>query len=725
MPLQQQTRRLKLTTPLGDNVLLLVAFRGREELSRLSHFQLDMISDTTDIEPARIVGLNVTVSMELADGSERFFNGFVSQFVAGDEGDGRRNYRAEVVPWLWFLTQTADCRIFQNKKVDAILQQIFGDLGFSDYEFNLGRSHKTWEYCVQYRETDFNFVSRLMEQEGLFYFFKHEDGKHTLVICDHAGAYVDCPESEIEYPGSIGTAAIKDHLTSWEHRYNFCPGKWAQTDYNFQTPSTSLMSRTNSLVSLPGNSKYEVYDFPGAYADRDVGDSETTVRMELEEVAHNVVHATSQCRTLMCGGKFSVSNHPSESEAGKSYLITSIQHQAVEALAYETGGPEGQEYGNQFTCIPSSVTFRPDRSTRKPTVSGVQTAMVVGPGGEEIYTDAYGRVKVQFHWDREGKRDENSSCWVRVSQNWAGKNWGAVFHPRIGQEVIVDFLEGDPDRPIIVGRVYNAEQMPPYELPAEQTKSTIKSRSSKGGGTDNFNEIRFEDKLGSEEMYIHAEKDQNTVVEHDQTIAVGNDRSETIGRDRSLQVDRDKSETVDRNKSIRVKGAHDEQVDGTMTVMIGASLTETVAVNYAETVGAAMELSVGGALAISVGAIMATSVGASSTETVGGSKSVTVGSGFTLDVGKTWTVNVGENQIVQIAKDAKEKVGANRHVIVKKDLMMKAKRVQVTADDEITFKTGSAEVTMKKNGDITISGKKINVKGSSDVIIKGSQIKEN
>ena len=285
MALLQENRLLNLTTPLGENELLLTAFHGREELSRLFHFELNMLSENDAIAASELVGKNVTFSVELADGERRYFNGFVRELIKGDENRGLLAYRADLVPWLWFLTQTADCRIFQNKTVVEIIEQIFQDLGFSDFETSeIKGVHKTWEYCVQYRETDFNFVSRLMEQEGIFYYFRHEDGKHMLVLADQTGAYKDCPESEVDYPLDSGDDAIADHITSWEHRYEFHSGKWAQTDYNFKTPNTSLMTNTNSLVELPGIGNYEIYDYPGEYQQKSDGEAEVKIRMEEDEV---------------------------------------------------------------------------------------------------------------------------------------------------------------------------------------------------------------------------------------------------------------------------------------------------------------------------------------------------------------------------------------------------------------------------------------------------------
>jgi type VI secretion system secreted protein VgrG len=406
-------------------------------------------------------------------------------------------------------------------------------------------------------------------------------------------------------------------------------------------------------------------------------------------------------------------------------VITSIQHSCSTGSYVSGTSPAGEDYQNTFTCIPDSVVFRPARTTEKPLIHGSQTAMVTGPGGEEIYPDKYGRVKVQFHWDREGKKDDNSSCWIRVSTPWSGKNWGMVAIPRIGQEVVVSYLEGDPDRPLITGMVYNAETMPPYALPGNKTQTGIKTRSSPGGGAANFNEIRFEDKMGSEELYFHAEKDQKVVVEHDQTIEVGHDRWEHIGRDRHLKVDRDKNEEVKRSKSIVVGANHTEEIGSNMSITVASNLTETVALNYAETVGAAMELTVGGMMALSIGGLLAETVGAAKNEAIGGNKSETVGGSKASSIGSDYSETVAGKATIKTLKDREETVDGKQFTTVTKECTLKAKKVHINADDEIVLKTGSASITMKKNGDIMIEGKKISVKGSGDVVVKGSKIAEN
>lgn len=713
----QADRPLTLTTPLGENKLLLTGFSGSEGISQLFSYQLEMVSEEGNIAAKDIVGKGVTAHVRRQDGSLRHFHGLVSRFAYSGADDRLHSYRAEVVPWLWFLSRTTDCRIFQEKSIPDIIEQIFKDLGFSEFKLDLKGKHKPHEYCVQYRETDLEFVSRLMEEEGIFYFFKQDDGKHSLVLGDHAGAYYDAKEKNVSYM-SPGIAEMADEIKSWQHEYEYRSGKWAQTDYNFETPSTSLMAKTNSLVKLDGNSKFEFYDFPGRYANAGDGNGLVKLRMEEEEAGYDVVLATSICANFSPGGKFTVQKHYLAHEEGQTYVVTTVQHTARLGGGYETGVQESEViYQNSFTCIPEAVTFRPPLRTRIPYVHGSQTAVVVGPPGEEIYPDKYGRVKVQFHWDREGKKDDKSSCWVRVSTPSSGKGWGSVHIPRIGQEVVVSYLEGDPDQPLITGMVYNNETMPPYGLPANKTQSGFKTRSSPGGGEADFNEIRFEDKKGKEELYFHAQKDQKIHVE--------NDRSELVQRDRHLQVDRDKTEKVKRDKSIDIMGVHNEVVAKDMTVNVGQNLTETVLLNYAETVGAAMQITVGGLMAISVGAAMSEAVGGQKNETVGLAKSETIGGDRSLTVGKDVNQTIGGNQTVKVLKDFTENVTGKHTHGVTKEYTLKAKKVQLVADDEITFKTGSAEIVMKKNGDITIKGNKITVKGSGDVVVKGSKISNN
>jgi len=598
----QENRFLYVETPLGKDKLLLRSFAGTEGISQLFHFDLDLLSEDNAVNLDQIVGQNVTFSMLQADNkTERFFNGFVSRFGQLPEEGRFTRYHAEVVPWLWFLTRAADCRIFQNMKIPDIIQEVFRDLDFRDFEVKLQRSYKDWDYCVQYRETAFNFVTRLMEQEGIFYFFRHENGKHVLVMADAASAHKPCPfqsKAPYEHSGGPGLAAKEDAVLSWRPEKEFRPGKYTLNDFNFETPKTSLVSTIDSKIRVGGNSKYEVYDYPGEYESKDEGDTWARLRMEEEELPHMVVTGESNCRSFGAGLKFDLSEH-SRRDQNASYVLTSVQHNAQEGGTYASSGGAEFEYRNSFTCIPAAVSFRAPRTTPKPSVQGCQTALVVGPPGEEIHVDKYGRVKVQFHWDRRGKYNEKSSYWIRVAQAWTGKRWGAMWIPRVGQEVIVDFLEGDPDQPIIIGRVYNAESMPPYSLPDEKTKSSIKSYSSKGGG--GFNEIRFEDKKGKEQVFLHAEKNQDNRVKKDSL--------EWVGSDRHLIIGQDQLEEVKGDKHLQVKGDQNEKVDGTVSLKVGMDQQEKVGMNHALDAGMAIHLKAGMNVVIESGVTLTLKVG--------------------------------------------------------------------------------------------------------------------
>jgi type VI secretion system secreted protein VgrG len=747
MPLKQAQRRLLLKTPLGDDKLDLASFAGHEEISRLFSYQLDFISDDSAVDAKQIVGKNVTFSVLMADDSPRHFNGFVSRFYAGDQDlQGRRSYRAEVVPWLWFLTRTSDCRIFQSKSAPDIIQQIFKDLGFSDFKLQLSGQHPKRDYCVQYRETDFNFVSRLMEEEGIYYFFKHEEGKHTLVLADAKSGYFDCPENQVDYPRDPGSRAKEDHITRWEHCYEFRSGKWAQTDYNFEDhparsaplPAKLMMTNENTTVNLPDAKKYEFYDYPGTFAKKGDGDGLTKLRMEEEEVEHDVVQAASNCRSFTPGGKFKIRHHIAKSEEGKGFVITLIRHAAREY--YETGEATGFDYENSFECIPDSVIFRPARTSPRPRIHGVQPAVVTGPGGEEIYPDKYGRVKVQFFWDREGKRDDKSSCWIRVSQDYAGKNWGNVTIPRIGQEVLVSFLEGDPDRPIITGRVYNADQMPPYPLPSKKMVSGLKSNSTPGGG--GYNEYIFDDTKGNELIREHGQFDKDSTIEHDlrehvlrdrhrdvtrdETVVIGNNqtntihanRTETVDKNETITIHANRTETVDKNETITIHQNRTEKVDQNETITIGSNRTENV--------GASENVTIGAARAHTVGANENVTIGGGRTESVGKDEGITIGGSRSESVAKDESVSIGGGRSLAVSKDDNTSIGGAQSIDVGKSL-------NINAADSITLTTGSASITMKKDGTIFIKGKdiglegsgKIMVKASGDVTIKGSKIGAN
>jgi type VI secretion system secreted protein VgrG len=548
-------RTLAVATPLDGEqpAFLLTGMHGREELSRPFAFQLELAAETsTTVAPADLVGRPIGWTVSYPSGVTRQFHGVVKSLVAGEFlGRARRVYRAEVVPWLWLLTRTTNCKIFQNKTAPAIIEDVFKAFGFTGdhYRLSLSGSYATREYCVQYRETAFDFVSRLMEEEGIFYFFEYAADKHVLVLADATSAYADCdPHAEPEFRPELSDAEV---VSAWARRHEFRSGKYTLTDYNFTTPSTDLKKTVSTTVPLPDSKKYELFDYPGLYPDAAVGMALVKVRIEEAEVGYDTATGTSRCSSFLPGGKFTLQGHATDTVP---FVLTAVEHEASEPLTAGTRGGGGT-YTNTFTAIPASVPFRPERLTSRPIVAGLQPAVVVGPSGEEIYTDQYGRVKVHFPWDRVGPKDGTDTCWLRVSELWAGSNWGMVFTPRIGQEVLVEFLDGDPDRPVVTGRVYNAEQMPPYALPANMTQSGIKTRSTKQGTTDHFNELRFEDKKDSEQIYFHAQKDFVRVVENNDSLTVGSSDSKTCpDGSQTISIYKDRTTTIETgNETLTVK----------------------------------------------------------------------------------------------------------------------------------------------------------------------------
>jgi type VI secretion system secreted protein VgrG len=590
----QDHRLLAIDTPLGKDVLLLQEITGYEGISRLFGYDLDLLAyDNDSISFKDIVGQKVAIKLQLPDGSPRYINGYVSRFTQG-ETDERlfTHYHAQVVPWLWFLTRQADCRIFQKKAVPDILKEIFDKFDFKDYKNNLKNTYPKLEYCVQYRETSFNYVSRLMEEAGIFYYFDHKADGHTMVLADQSSNLPACPGSPISYETEVGGLTDPQVINNWHMGQEIKTGKYSVTDYNFTTPSTSLLANEPTVVKIAASQPLELYDYPGLHTTKDEGDIVAKVRMQEEEAGYMVVSGAGNCRGMMSGFSFTLKNHY-RADQNTNHVATEVRHFGSAGQSYTTAGTAGGEtYSNHFLCIPASVPYRPARVTPKPFVQGPQPALVVGKSGEEIWVDKYGRVIVQFYWDRLGQKNEDSSCWIRVSQPWAGGNWGAMWIPRIGQEVLVSFLEGDPDRPVITGRVYNADQMPPYELNKHQTRSTFMSRSSKGGGSSNYNELRFEDLKGQEQIFMNAEKDMDLRVE--------NDSREFIGANRHLIVTANQQEKINADKHLQVVGNHNEKISGNMSLQVTGNQMEKVTGNKSLSVTGNQNESVTGNVSLSV-----------------------------------------------------------------------------------------------------------------------------
>ena len=580
-------------------------FSGQEEISQLSRFEIRLLASDPDVDFSKLLNKRAALRIwSWQDGGyTRAYHGIISSFRQVDQHELYAVFLAELVPLMWRLTLNHRSRIFQDKSVRDIVEEVLKDNGLQsdDYRMALQSTYEPLnkpprEFCVQYRESDFNFISRLMEEEGIFYFFEHGDSKETLVIADNTSVHSPAaPQSEVRYEKFTGQQALEEEFVQvLQYRENVIPARVDLKDFNYDTPQTQLFASSQ----LGQNGSFYVYDHPGRFGFLDRGMTLARIRNEELEAGRKTVSGEGNCRSFCVGYRVTVTDHP-RADLNNEYLLTGVTHQGIQ------GGPLGTDqqtaYSNGFECIPASVPYRPPRIARKPFVQGTQTAIVVGPEGEEIYVDEKGRVKVQFHWDVEGEYDENSSCWVRVSQKWAGVSWGAMFIPRIGQEVVVDFLEGDPDQPLITGEVYNGDHFVPYPLPEEKTKSTVKSNSSKGG--EGFNEIRLEDKKGEEQVFIHAEKNQDNRVK--------NDSLEWIGQDRHLIIKRDQMELVEGDKHLHVKGDQNEKVEGTISVQADCDMQEKVGAKYALDAGTEIHLKAGMNLVVESGASLTLKVGGS------------------------------------------------------------------------------------------------------------------
>ncbi|MBP2298718.1 type VI secretion system Vgr family protein [Azospirillum picis] len=685
--ISQTGRLLTLTSPLGADVLIPVAVEGEEGLSRLFRYTITMVSSEMAIAPADILGKALTLSIARKGGDPRVINGIVRSFTAGPLAlRGYRRYTAEIVPTLWLATLRSDCQVFQDKSVVQIVDAMLADCGVTEVKKQgLSGTHNARPVCVQYRETHFDFIARLLQDEGIFFYFQHEAGKHTLVLSDSAAGYADCLDKDVIHAASNqGNTLVID---SWAHGQSYVSGKWTLSDYNFETPSTDLAASTTTVLSVPAFKSHERFDYPGGYGVKADGTTLSRLRMEETETGYEQVAGSGTYRGLSAGGKITMAGHAVAAEVGQGYVLTELALSAQdESHLGNAGGPPA--FSCRFAAIPDATVFRPPPVPR-PRTHGPDTATVVGPSGEEIYCDKYGRVRVQFHWDRKGTDDEKSFVWLRVAQAMAGKNWGTIFTPRVGMEVLVDYLGGDPDRPLIVGCVYNGENLPPYTLPDNKTQSGIKTRSSKGGDATAFNELRFEDKKDAEEIYFHAQKDFKRVVENDDSLQVDHDQTITVKNDRTETVS-EGNEAVTISKGNR-----------TVTVSEGNDTHEVTKGNRSLTVGQ-------GNRTVTV------SQGNDSHTVSQGNRTVEVGQGKdTLTVGQgDMAVNV--------------KMGAYSLKLGLGDATVKADAGKITleAATGIELKVGANSVKIDQMG-VTIKGGMVKLTGDMQVQIKGAMTQVN
>ncbi|MCC4607790.1 type VI secretion system tip protein VgrG [Xanthomonas campestris pv. zinniae] len=740
------TRRVTIQTPVGDQ-LQFRQLKGEEAISQLFRFDIDLLSDSKGIDPKALLGKNATVVVETQGGGVRHLDGIVTRF--GMQGEDHRYYayRLELSPWLWLATRKSDFKIFQGKTAPEIIEQVLGKYGYP-MEKRLTRSYRSWDYCVQYNETDYQFVSRLMEHEGIYYYHQHGAGQHTLTMADDiVASHNPLPGAAVIpfYPPEKAAVADKENIHAWELSQSIHSGRHYNDDYDFTKPRADL---SNMRQTPPGHAhdSYEMYEWPGGYTD--FGDGEAYARVRLQEslTGHSTVRGQSRHRALAPGYTFTLENYPRDDQ-NQQYLLTGIEYHFKEnpQVSAAAPGPKGtpQEEGSfqKFTlqAQPTTLPYTPARTTPKPKTAGPQTAVVVGPPGEEIWPDQYGRVKVQFHWDRVGAMNENSSCWVRVSSSWAGSGFGAMFIPRIGHEVVVDFLNGDPDYPIITGCVYNANNMPPWSLPGNATQSGIKTKSSKGGafgdglknGAGDANAIRFEDKAGAEQLWLHAQKDQLSEVENDEDRWIGNDLRTVVDHDETRTVHHDRTTTIDNDETQTVHNNRKRRVDHNETLSVGdnrqrdVGIDETVSIgkNRTQTIGRNEKDKIGNNWSVKVGSFKTETIGLAYLQNVGLAKMMNIGAAYNVNVGAAMIVNVGLTQSTNVLLGRSVTVGQSQTTKVGENWSQTTgKVIRIEAGDSIELVCGASVLRMEKGGQITVNGKEIDVVGTKHIGLDSKRI---
>jgi len=553
----QDENSIRIDTPLGKDALILTRFVFKEALSQLFSIKAEVFGNGREIKPDELIGKEVTLTLELGGNKQRYIHAVVADItalgtrVSKDAAEAEfRDYSLQLVPGAWYMQHRVNSRIFRAKNVLKIVEQIAGEHNVKiDVAAKVQGNYPDYDFKVQYEESDLNFVQRLLQQEGIFYYFEHTQSSHKLILADKATAYEPCAQAQIKYHnGSLA----ESHIHHWQKALVMAPGKYVQRGYDLKKPTALPTGEANKGSLVSGHGSYEVFSYAAESDMHSRTKAIAGIRLDALQRDMERRRGGSNCRSFSIGKTFTLIEHEDSSEAGKQYVLTEVVLTA--AIASQSGSAKTvkQEISNTFYCVPKDVTYRPHLTAAKPIIHGVQSATVTCKGGEEISVDELGRVTVKFHWDRSDINDNESSCAIRVSQNWAGKNWGAFFYPRRDQEVLVEFLNGDPDQPIIIGAVYNSDHMPPYSLPDEKTQSGIKTRSSKGGGAANYNELRFEDKKGEELLYLHAEKDFELQVENNQTDVVAKDRTSTIKGNDTETVKQDRKNTVDGNDTLKV-----------------------------------------------------------------------------------------------------------------------------------------------------------------------------
>ncbi|VWB88387.1 type VI secretion system Vgr family protein [Burkholderia lata] len=713
-------RVFTLDSPHGDD-LKFHTLDGSDELGRLFEFRIEALADSHSLSLKDMLGKPVTVRIEQQDLSTRYLNGIVARAsLAGRRAERYYGYELIVRPWLWLATRRSDCRIFQNKTVPEIVQEVLSTYGFP-IENHLAESYVPRDYCVQYNETDAAFVSRLMEFEGIYFWFRHAEDTHTLMLGDAMSSHTVLPGYEtIPYIARDRTAiADEEHIHGWLPAQEVSVGRHQTTDYDYTKPRADLSSQKVDPRGHDHDS-FASFEWPGGYRDDAPGAHYSRVRLEEQQAEHERANADTDVRGVAPGYLFTLEHCP-RADQNREYLIVRCQYRFQENAYASDPGAEAVVHQTMMLVQPSSLPYRSPRDTPRPRTNGPQTATVVGPPGEEIWTDQYGRVKLQFRWDRYGQSNQDSSCWVRVSSPWAGGGFGGVQIPRVGDEVVVDFLNGDPDEPIVTGRVFNGEKMPPWGLPGSATQSGLLSRSSPGGTTDHANAFRFEDKKGAEQLWMHAERNFDAETEADHTLSVGNNHTHTVGNDETMQVKNNRQRSVGQNETVNIGQNRVAQIGVDETHGVGGNRTRTVGKNETVTIAANRDATIGG--------VHTETVAKGKTETIGEAKTLNVGqmyqttsqdmktlvaSAHTEEIG-TRTSTIANAHTHTVGGEHTVNVGANHTTNVQH-------QVFVNAGDQLSLVCGMSSLVMKSDGTITIQGVNVASTGTNTHSVNGKTV---
>jgi len=692
-----ENRQLRLKGPLGPKKMILVRADVSEKMSTLTETDIQFISPDHNLKLEDIVGQRMSLELDDEEGNTRHWHGHCVSCAFEGRMGGQGLYRAEVRPWLWFLTLHADCKIFQEKSALEVIKDIFSERGFSDIKDKTSSTFQKRDYLVQYRETDYEFVTRLMEEEGIYYFFTHDDSKETLVLADGSGSHSplkDAGEIRFEFKedggGGGGAGSFKrgeDHIYEWKSSERVNTGKVSLTDYDFTKPTTDLKALTAIPKGSHSHKNIEVYDYPGIHVTADFGKTRTRVRAESLASEYKRTWGKSNVRNMAVGGTFKLKEHP-RADFNKEYLVLGAKHklqietdedkdgQANTNLSDEKntdGAQDGKKesYESEFSVQLKSEPYRAPLLTPKPIIPGVQTAVVTGPSGDEIYTDKYGRIKVQFHWDREGQKDEKTTCFIRVAQTSSGQGWGSFHIPRIGQEVVVQFEEGNPDRPIVTGMLYNEAKKHPFDFPANMTQHGMKSNTTKGGG--GFHELVFEDKKDEEFIRLQSEKDYKETIKNNAEISIGFEKTDP--GDLTQKIYHNKTEWLE-------TGDHSFEVkDGKETLTIAKTRDR--------------------------------SVGEDETVNIGNDKTDNIGTNYTIDVGDTLDITAGTK--------IKLTVGGSSIEMTSSEIKIKSTTIKIEGTGKVEAKAGGA-MKLEASGNLTAKGAMATFEGSGMATVKAGGI---